>query len=147
LPLLELLDEELLWLEDELELLEEDEELLLELEEELELLLEELIVVPQFSTTFLTYRPEAVRSESLQLPKGFAPGTMTEEPSSLSLTAQLRWEILFCFSQAIHWSASPVATAPSPSAFTAPHSVTIKAIPLFIAVLALSRSHWPWVPA
>ncbi len=81
-------------LEDELEL-DEDDELL---EEELEELLEELeledveppIVVPQFLTMFFTNLPDAVRSSSLQLPKGLAPGTITEEPSSLSLTAQFR---------------------------------------------------------
>lgn len=101
---LELLLEELLLEEELLELLlEEDEELLLD---ELELL-PVSIVVPQFSTIPLMKRPVSVRSASLQLPYGLAPGRKIDEPSSLSLTAQLRWEMLFCFRKFIQLLVSP----------------------------------------
>lgn len=141
-----LLEEELLELE-ELELLEEFE-LLEELLDELELLeldveLVELpvsIVVPQLETISFTSVPAAVRSEEFQPLMG-VPGLTIEEPSSLSLTAQFRCEILFCLRKFIHDCVSLTLGAPSPSAFTEPHSVTNSAMPAFMALRALSRNH------
>lgn len=133
---------------EELATLELDE--LTELAELATLELEELLVVGiagQLRTASFTNAPEAVSCELTHSPFTLAPGTNADAPSFLSFSAQLAWLILFVLRKLSHAVVSLVATAPPPSAFTAPHSVTNSAIPLLSAVCALSRSDCLWVPA
>lgn len=138
LELEELLDEELLGrpveLDEELlELDELDDELL-----ELELL---VVLTPgQPRIRLATKRPDSVRLLSFQPPVALAPTFKKEAPSFLSFNAQLAWLMLLLLRKFIQVLVSLEFTAPSPSAFTAPHSVTNKAIPRSSAVCALARS-------
>lgn len=95
----------------------------------------------------LASAPDAVNCDVAQLPVGLAPGTTAEAPSALSFNDQLALLMLWVFIKLTHALVSLLATAPLPSAFTEPHSVTKSAAPLFSAVVALSRKDCPWVPA
>lgn len=133
---------------EELATLELDE--LTELAELATLELEELLVVGiagQLRTASFTNAPEAVSCELTHSPFTLAPGTNADAPSFLSFSAQFAWLILLVLRKLSHAVVSLVATAPPPSAFTAPHSVTKSAMPLLSAVCALSRSDCLCVPA
>jgi len=91
--------------------------------------------------------PDAVKSFTDHPPLVLAPGLRADEPSSLSFIAQFRCVRSFALRNSIQSSVELFATAPSPFAFTDPHSVTIKAIPLFIAVCAFWRRELVCVPA
>ena len=84
--------------------------------------------------------PDAVSCELVQPPFALAPVTRADAPSALSLSAQFALLMLLVFIKLTQALVSLVATPPAPSAFTEPHSVTNKGIPLFKAVLALSRN-------
>lgn len=131
--------------------LRDDDEAGLRLELVRELVTAELLVPPlllgQPRVMFLANAPDAVSCDVAQFPFALAPGTNAEAPSALSFSDQLALLMLLAFIKLTHALVSLLATPPLPSALTEPHSVTNRAMPLLSAVVALSRSDWPWVPA
>src|SRR5512142_1356241 len=95
----------------------------------------------------LTQAPDWVSWPSGHGPVVLAPTTSALAVSALSLSDQLALLIWFWSIQLVQFFDSVGLKLPFPEASQVPYSVTKTATPRLMAVLALSRSHWVWVPA